>query len=329
MLFWPEYRQYLISGHQSNQRHLCAFQNPTGVLRKMVTPFSPLMLGTVQFGLPYGVANTHGMPTDDDVATILKEAFDAGMNSIDTSADYGSSEERLGAAMNHLGLSGRFEVVTKIPKVPDGLAESEIPTFVAAHLTRSLQRLGLEQLAAALFHAESDAVHLPHLETMIDKGYIARSGVSLDSIDHPIEAHKACCVQIPSNLLDHRFDNLIDSAPTNQQIVFARSVFLQGFLLMPEESIPLHLAPLVIYRNLLEKIAREADYSLAQLAVGYLRSQPNVTSLVMGMETVGQLRENLDLFNMPLFPPELMNRVKTAVGLLPEQLIRPSLWRKR
>lgn len=292
-------------------------------------PFSPLMLGTVQFGLPYGIANRHGIPTDEDVTTILKEAFDAGMNSIDTSADYGLSEERLGVAMKHLGLSGRFEIVTKIPKVPEGLGESGIQSFIAGHLTRSLQRLGLENLAAALFHKESDAVHLPLLETMVKKGYIAGCGVSLDSTAHPSEVLTACCVQIPSNLLDHRFDHIIDSAHTDQRIVFARSAFLQGFLLMPVEIIPPHLAPLIVYRRIMEEIADESGYSLAQLAVGYLHSQPNITSIVIGVETVAQFRENLRLINMPSFPAELIDGLKTAIDALPEHLIRPSLWQKQ
>lgn len=288
--------------------------------------FSRLMLGTVQFGLPYGIANVRGMPDDDDVAAILKEAFDAGMNAIDTSADYGTSEERLGNAMTRLGLTGRFDVVTKIPKVPDGLSDREIASFIEEHLTRSLRRLRIEHLAGALFHFESDAVYLPLLKTMVDRGYIAIEGVSLNSSNHPNEVANAGCVQIPSNIFDHRFDFLVESAKERRRHVFARSAFLQGSLLMPAENLPACLGPLIPYRKSLENIAEESGFSLKQLAVGYLISQPGITSIVVGVETTEQVRENLLLMTTAMLPGDLLERLKNLVGLLPEELIQPSLW---
>ena len=170
--------------------------------------FSRLMLGTVQFGLPYGIANTRGMPDDEEIVTILKEAYDFGITSIDTSADYGSSEERLGAAMKRLGLLGRFQVVTKIPKIPNDTSDAVVHSHIEEHLRRSLDRLKLQQLSAVLFHAESDTVHLPLLERMVEKGCVCIVGVSLDSVNHLPEAIQARCVQIPCNILDHRFDSL-------------------------------------------------------------------------------------------------------------------------
>ena len=95
---------------------------------------------------------------------------------------------------------------------------------------------------------------------------------------------------------------------------------------MPEDKIPPRLVPLIEFRRKITQIADESNLSVARLAVGYLLSQPGITSIVMGMESVEQLRENLPLMSDAPLPSDLMVRLKTVVGLLPEHLIRPMLW---
>ncbi len=56
------------------------------------------MLGTVQFGLAYGVANKAGTPAFSEICAMLEEAAAAGINCLDTAAAYGESEEVLGKA---------------------------------------------------------------------------------------------------------------------------------------------------------------------------------------------------------------------------------------
>ena len=72
-----------------------------------------LALGTVQFGLDYGVANTAGMISDKDANNILKLANEQGVDTLDTAIGYGCSEERLGS----LGVDG-LKVVSKLPTFP-------------------------------------------------------------------------------------------------------------------------------------------------------------------------------------------------------------------
>ena len=58
-----------------------------------------LGLGTVQFGLDYGITNTAGQCPRDEVAGILALAADRGIRLLDTAATYGTSEEVLGAVL--------------------------------------------------------------------------------------------------------------------------------------------------------------------------------------------------------------------------------------
>lgn len=298
-------------------------------LNRGTLPFSRIMLGTVQFGLSYGIANTRGVPSDKELADILKEAFDGGIDSLDTSADYGTSEERLGKTLARLGLSERFRIVTKIPAVPASCrGEPEIRLFFEEHLARSFRRLRVRHLDGVLLHAESDAAHLPILESILVRGYAEIAGVSLDSSAYPVQADRARCVQIPANLLDHRFDSLVETAPETNRTVFARSVFLQGLLLMPRDKVPASLAGILAYRDRLADLAGQAGRTLPEIALGYLYSQPNIASIVLGVETVGQLRENLETAARAVLPADLLTQLKNAVGLLPENLIRPMLWKQ-
>ena len=59
---------------------------------------SRLVLGTVQFGMNYGVANTHGKPSYETVKDILRKALDNGITTLDTAAGYGDSEEVIGVS---------------------------------------------------------------------------------------------------------------------------------------------------------------------------------------------------------------------------------------
>ena len=77
-----------------------------------------LALGTVQFGLEYGVANQAGRVQLEDVRHILQEAAAQGVDTLDTAIAYGDSESTLGQA----GAAG-WRVVTKLPALPEGCAD--------------------------------------------------------------------------------------------------------------------------------------------------------------------------------------------------------------
>ena len=58
---------------------------------------SRLALGTAQFGLAYGINNKSGQTQLSEVQSILSEAKRCGVDTLDTAAAYGQSEEVLGS----------------------------------------------------------------------------------------------------------------------------------------------------------------------------------------------------------------------------------------
>lgn len=295
---------------------------------------SRLMLGTVQFGMPYGVANRGGQPGYGDVVAILDAAVAGGVDRFDTAAAYGTSEEVLGRALGELGVADRVTVVTKVqPLTCEALAAPMLAArAIEASVARSRRRLGLDCLPLVLFHREADAAYLDVLLSLRDRGWVRAVGVSCDNRPGPAAefAGRAgvAALQVPASILDprHRRAGTFAAAAARGVAVFVRSVYLQGLLLMPEADIPEPLRPALPARRAVAALATEAGMTPAELAVRYALGLPGVTSLVMGVDTATQLRENLGVFTRGPLDADLVAAVEAAVPQLPEAVMTPSLW---
>lgn len=297
------------------------------------TPPSRLTLGTVQFGLDYGVANRSGQPSFDDVCAILRRAYERGIDVLDTAPAYGRSEEVLGMALRELNLVGKIRVVTKVLAVPPGLPRVEAAAKIEASVAHSLKVLGLERLELCLFHKEYNLEYADELLALCDRGMIAAAGVSLTS---PDGARRALAIpdlkawQIPSNLLDRRFTHsgLADSAKKRGILVFARSVYLQGLLLMDDASVPPHLEEVIATRQPLRDIATKFGLPFGEMALRAMLSRPSISSLVVGIETLAQLTENAALFAKGPLPPEILAAIDATPNDASHFLINPFEWEK-
>ena len=288
---------------------------------------SRLVLGTVQFGLNYGIANTHGKPSDDQVADILSAAYRSGIRLLDTAASYGESEQVLGRVLKRLGLLDEMQLVSKIPPIPQEMSRAEGEAMIDASLEKSLKNLGVQSLYAILFHREENLDYLPILRKWQEKGAVRFVGSSVDGMLPPGIAD-CDAVQIPSNVLDRRFLPLIEATDRKAR-VFVRSVYLQGLLLMPEEKVPEHLQVVVPIRRALTKLAEDAGMDLSELCMRYLLSVPGVEGVLTGVDTVEQLEMNVALAERGALPEDLLKAVIAAVPELSENVIRPSKWGKR
>ena len=67
-----------------------------------------LALGTVQFGLDYGISNIGGQVSLEEARKVLKLAKEYDIDTLDTASGYGNSEKVLGK----IGVND-FQIVTK------------------------------------------------------------------------------------------------------------------------------------------------------------------------------------------------------------------------
>lgn len=312
-------------------------QNPGNQNLSFLRAFRPsrLTLGTVQFGLNYGIANRAGQPPFGTVCEILACAAAAGVNCLDTAAIYGSSEDVLGRALRETGLAGRMAVVTKVPAVPDGLAVVQAGEFIRASVMESLRRLRLDCLPLCLFHREADSRYLDDLLKLRAAGLIRHAGVSADNSPAPAVSIAGAlpvdALQLPMNVLDRRHENsgVLRITQSRGLAVFVRSVYLQGLLLMPEENIIPELAAVIPARRRLNAIARQAGMGMDELALRYILSLDGVTSVITGVETVPQMRRNAELFQRGALPDDLISAIRQAAPDLPDRLLSPKYWPNR
>lgn len=295
---------------------------------------SRLMLGTVQFGMPYGVANRTGQPSYRDVRDIVAAAIEGGVNCFDTAAAYGTSEEVLGKVIRELNVADHVTVVTKIR--PLTTEEQSTPPLAAMAIEQSIaesrRRLQLNTLPIVLFHRETDAQHREILHELRTRGWLEHVGVSCDNRPGPAAAFAAAgdltALQIPGNVIDrrHQQGGSLKAAAQQGVAVFIRSVYLQGLLLMAEKDVPEKLQAVIPVRRQLESVANEAGMELGELAVRYILSQPEVTCVLTGVETLDQIQKNLTIFDHGPLPDDLRQRIDEISIDLPESVLTPGQW---
>ena len=98
-----------------------------------------MALGTVQLGLPYGAANTTGMPSEEQAIEIVHFAVASGVRSLDTAHGYALSQERVGKAMQTLpACDGAVHVITKIDtSIAECATAEEVVALVNASVENS------------------------------------------------------------------------------------------------------------------------------------------------------------------------------------------------
>lgn len=252
-------------------------------------------LGTVQFGLRYGVANAYGQVPRDEAARILNEARLAGIDTLDTAVAYGNSEELLG----ELGVND-WNVVSKLPELPDEV--EDVNTWVKQQVQSSLARLRIDRLDGLLLHKPSDILgdhrfaYVRALDQIRELGLARSIGYSIYS---PNELSDLCnafapdLVQAPYNLLDRRLESSgwMSRLVGEGVRIHTRSAFLQGLLLMPEKERP---ARFNRWRSLWQMWARacaDLNSTPLELSLGFVLSQPAIERVVVGVDSAAHLRE--------------------------------------
>ncbi|MEK7095336.1 MAG: aldo/keto reductase, partial [Patescibacteria group bacterium] len=246
----------------------------------MKSPKTKLVLGTVQFGLKYGLNNTLGQPTTDESFAILDEALASGITTFDTAWAYGTAEDVLGAWIKERSLAGKVSIISKMKPhalndYPDGTKSSDI---VKMELEKSLKRLGLDYLDGYLFHSP----HYVYLDHMIEglkkvkkSGLVKNIGVSVYDEAEALQAVSLGMdyVQVPYNAFDQRLDatDFFEIAKKNKVTVFARSPFLQGLLLMKPSELPVHLSYLRPHLERFISIAVKYNLTQTEAAVHFVQ----------------------------------------------------------
>ena len=215
-----------------------------------------IALGTVQFGMLYGIANKNGQVAKKSVRKILSHAKKNGINTVDTAISYGDSEEFLGNA----GIK-EWDLVTKLPEVPKLC--TNISDWVNDQITGSLKRLRVDRVKALMLHRPeqllgTDGGDLWHaIKELKNRGIVKKIGFSIygpEELEQLWMRYRPDIIQAPFNIFDQRLktSGWLEKLHNNNVEIHVRSIFLpllggaRRRLLLDEHHFPHLLCPQVV-----------------------------------------------------------------------------------
>lgn len=283
-----------------------------------------LILGTVQFGLDYGINNSSGKPDQNVVNEILAEAYKCGIRCLDTAEAYGTAHSAIGY-FHRNNACQTFDIITKLPHNIDSSIGSKIEQY--------LVDLDVKSLYGLLFHSyetyKNNQSAFEELKSYKLSGKIKYFGVSVytnaqiaDVIADPL----IDIIQLPFNL----FDNINLRAQVLKAIkdsgkqAHTRSAFLQGLFFIDNVNNNKIATSLKPQLEVLQSISKRNKIPLQQLALNYCLQQPDIHNVLIGVDNLAQLKQNLKYAGELL--SEYVLKEINQIKITEVNLLNPSLW---
>jgi aryl-alcohol dehydrogenase-like predicted oxidoreductase len=299
-------------------------------------------LGTVQFGLPYGVNYEIPLIEKSNVHSIISQAIQLGIKFFDTAVNYGESEQRIGEFFSQNPLSQKkICISTKIPKVEQSIWKSATYfNYIKETAKKSLSNLNMTKHNLLQFHQcdlkflTSKAVHSV-FKRLLEEKICESIGISVYTPEQAfaaLEIPTIKALQIPVNILDRRFiTNQLHSLYVEKKIsVIARSIFLQG-LLIPKIQIP-NVKRNIELQKLKEKCLNHiGELNLQKISLDFLFNNLHTKYLdiaLIGVNSTEELLTNFEYIKSPSQLENNMNEILREIGdeAAIDDLLDPSLW---
>lgn len=288
-------------------------------------------IGTVQFGLDYGIANKQGKTSHEEVVRILEYAQSESVKVLDTASLYGTSEEVLGDCLVD---SHQFKIVTKTPAFKKAKIILEDALHLRSNFEGSLHKMGQDKVYGLLIHHADDLLaeggeYL--MEAMLElqaQGKIAKLGVSVyigEQIDRILDKFKINLIQLPVNVFDQRLiaGGQLSLLKSNGIEIHARSIFLQGLLLMPLEQIADYFEPMKQRIRNYQQYLKSSHLSLLQGALAFASMCKEIDHAIIGVCSLKELQEIMGALRS--LPQQQLDFSRFAYQ--DEQMINPALWK--
>jgi len=277
-----------------------------------------LALGTAQFGLDYGVTNSEGKVQVEEVELILGCAKENSINTLDTAASYGNSEEVLGS----IGISD-FQIITKTIPLKNGVDE------VIKHFQQSLTFLNKSSVNGLLIHHFNEIEHknfntlFKELTELKRQGLVNKIGFSTytpEQVDFLLKNFDFDLIQVPFNIFDNRLiqGGQLQALNNKGMEVHARSVFLQGVLL-DFNNLSNYFSPWKKEFSIYQETVKDNGLSLLECALNFVLNIREIDKVLLGVNSERQLKEIVQAVkrrsNLSAYPINDIN------------LLNPSLWK--
>ena len=305
---------------------------PTTTLGRTGLTVTKLGFGAMELR---GPAGGRGREVDDDTAgAVLNQVVDAGIRLIDTSPDYGRSEELIGRF-----LAGRRDEFVLTSKCGCAVSQDGSPvgfgehTFtrsnVRAGVEQSLRRMRVDHIDAVQFHAsptrstleENDSV--AELEALRDEGKIRFLGMSgtLPNIEDHIGMGVFDVFQIPYSAVERDHEDVITRAAAAEAGTIIRGGVARGIPDLPADRLdrlPEQFRDM--YRARQERY-EEADLgdlldgmSTMEFLLRFTISHPDLHTTIVGTANPSHLEANLAAAAKGPLPPDVYAAAKSRLS---------------
>ena len=210
---------------------------------------SPLGLGTVKLGRNTGVKypDAFNIPDDTQVLELLTQAWELGINLIDTAPAYGHSEQRLGELLPKL--NQQWLIATKVGEtfnVDTGESQYNFtPEFITQSIQQSLKNLRRDVLDIVLIHSDGNDQQiieqhgaLAILDDLKQQGLIRATGMSTKTVKGGLLTLKqADIAMVMHNLAYQDEQAVLDQAIMDDKAIFIKKALGSGHLARPKKEV--------------------------------------------------------------------------------------------
>ena len=279
-----------------------------------------LALGTVQFGMNYGINNKGGSPSDENISNILNFAFKNGIQTLDTAVAYGNSQKRLGEISKN-----DFQIISKF---------SGVYNFrdLEYELLKSLSLLKINMIYGFMFHNADELIENPKMWNFLEK---LKASNKIKKIGFSMYNEKQLntildlgfipdIVQLPYSILDRGLENSLIKLKMNNVEVHVRSVFLQGLYFKDVNDLPKNLLPLQSNLNKLHLICKSNNIKMSTLALNFVKQNKNIDKIVIGADSTEQIIENVKSMNYDLSQDII--KLVYKINVVEKKLLNPVNW---
>ncbi len=258
-----------------------------------------LGLGTVQFGLDYGISNAQGKSSTEEVCRILDCAAQHDITMLDSAPAYGDSEAVLGDSLVDNEI---FNIVTKTPHFSTTNIEQELLTSFAKSLTdlrvNSVYGL-LVHRADNLLSAQGNALWdaMQELKQLSKVKKIGVSVYTVEQMEKILASYNVDIVQLPINVFNQEFlvSGMLSELKKMNIEVHARSVFLQGLLLM--NKLPKFLSRYTDIFDYYNDKLTEFELSKQAAALGFVKHISSLDVILLGVANEMELKQDIQIYN--------------------------------
>lgn len=251
-----------------------------------------LALGTVQFGIGYGVAGAAAPVAEGEAKQILAAAYEGGVRRLDTAPAYGDIEERLARLCGPY----LFSIVSKIPPMPAGIDTREIPSWLRQTVERSRRRIG-ERLRGLIFHdaalpfgAQGELVR-DELKSLLQGTGIetGSSHYGPETLGSPAQWPEQTMAQLPGNAYDQRLSAI--SLSEHRLEISMRSSFLQGLLLLDATEAAQRVPAAAAWLDRWSNWCNANKLTKLEAAIGIAKNFSNASYCLVGVQTLREFHE--------------------------------------